>query len=107
MGTRRTEAAPKLKVVVENFQFLNRAQPGAYGGGAGAAPGADAEYSGEDSAPAPRQVAAPAARQPFRSQGRPAAQPARPAATPNYDVGDVPSVPEDEGVNIKGEDIPF
>ncbi|HEY4329438.1 MAG TPA: single-stranded DNA-binding protein [Phycisphaerae bacterium] len=94
----------KLKVVVENFQFLNRGQPGGYGGGGGQAadPG---EYGGEpQSAPAPQQ------RQPYRQPGRPmqAARPApaAPAPAPNYD-NDIPSMPADEGAQIAQEDIPF
>jgi single-strand DNA-binding protein len=98
----------KLKVVVENFQFLNRAAPGQFGsggGGTGAQQGGgyEGEYGGEaaQSAPVPRQN--------FRPQGRPgmnAPRPApAPAAQPNYDVGD--SVPEDATPPIKEDDIPF
>jgi single-strand DNA-binding protein len=99
----------KMRVVIENFQFLNR---GGGQGGGGFAPQAQAdagEYTGEDAAPAapaPRQ--AYAARQPYRQGGRPGAQPvARPAPAPNYDAGDVPSVPEDDAPAIKDDDIPF
>ena len=96
----------KLKVTVENFQFLNRAQAGGYGGGQGG-DAAGGEYSGEESAPAPRQ-AAPRQAQPYRQGGRPGAGPVqRPAAAPNYDAGDVPSMPEDDAPQIKDDDIPF
>jgi single-strand DNA-binding protein len=102
----------KMRVIVENFQFLNRGQPGGYGGGQGGyAPGAPAadpgEYAGEpQAAPAPQQR--PAYRAPA---GRPVAQP-RPAPAPqqpapNYDAGDVPSVPADDAPQISSEDIPF
>ncbi len=95
----------KLKLIVENIQFLNRAQPGGYGGGAPAAdPG---EYAGEpQAAPAPRpQYNRPPAGRPV-AQPRPApAAPQQPA--PNYDAGDVPSVPADEAPQISSEDIPF
>lgn len=97
----------RMKVIIENFQFLNRAQPGAYGapaGGAPAAAGYDGEYSGEPAA-APAPAPRPAYRPP--QGGRPAPQPPRPAPTPNYDAGDVPSMPEDDAPQIKGEDIPF
>lgn len=97
----------KMRVIVENFQFLNRAQQGGYGGGAGAAAGGDGgEYGGEDAAPAPRPMAQ--ARQPYRQGGRPGAAPIqRPAAAPNYDAGDLPSMPEDDAPQIKDDDIPF
>jgi single-strand DNA-binding protein len=90
----------KMRVIVENFQFLNRAQPGGYG-----APAADpGEYAGEPTAPAPapRQYNRPA-------PGRPGMQP-RPAApqpAPSHDVGDVPGVPADEAPPISQDDIPF
>jgi hypothetical protein len=93
-----------MKVIVENFQFLNRGQPGGYGGAPAADPG---EYAGESEAP-PRQAAPP--RQPYRpAAGRPAAQAPRPVAAPQqYDpAADVPSMPEDDGPQIKDEDIPF
>jgi single-strand DNA-binding protein len=100
-GTKRS----KMRVVIENFQFLNRG-PGA-GGQAGYAPG---EYAGEpQAAPAPQQQR-PAYRAPA---GRPVAQPPRPAPAapqqpaPNYDAGDVPSVPADDAPQISSEDIPF
>ena len=106
-GTKRS----KLKVVVENFQFLNRGT-GQYGGapGGGAAPaqqgggsyGGEQEYGGEPAAAAPQPQ-----RQPYRQAGRPGAQPARPAPAPNYDAGDVPSMPEDDAPQIKEDDIPF
>jgi single-strand DNA-binding protein len=97
----------KLKVVVENFQFLNRAAPGQYSSGAapgGQQAGYDGEYGGE-----PSQAAAPAQRQPYRPAGRPGMNASRPApaqaAPPNYDLGD--SVPEDAAPPIKEDDIPF
>jgi single-strand DNA-binding protein len=88
----------KMRVVIENFQFLNRGQAGGYNNAPAGDPG---EYAGEPQA-------APA-RQPYRAAGRPNAGPsaARPApAAPVYDA-DVPSVPEDEGTHIKEDDIPF
>lgn len=99
-GTKRS----KMRVVIENFQFLNRsAGPGM---GAGPAAGGDEEYA---AAPAPAQ------RQPYRQAARPAAAaPARPApapappaapAQPNYD-SDGPSQ-NDEAPPMKDEDIPF
>jgi len=88
----------KLKVVVENFQFLNRGQPGSYGGAAAGDPG---EYAGETSA------AAPAPRQFNRAPGRPMQQRPAPQQAPNYDAGDVPSVPADDAPQISSEDIPF
>jgi len=99
----------RMKVVVENFQFLNRGT-GQYSGGAagGAAPaqggggyGGEQEYGGEPAAAAPQP-----ARQPFRQAGRPGAPAARPAPAPNYDA-DVPSMPEDDAPQIKEDDIPF
>jgi single-strand DNA-binding protein len=91
----------KLRVVVENFQFLNRGQPGGYGGGGAQAAADPGEYAGEPAAaPAPRQFSRPAAGRPM--QARPAPQQA-----PNYDAGDVPSVPADEAPQISSEDIPF
>ena len=90
----------KLKVVVDNFQFLNRGQPGGYG-----APGGDAGDYGGESAPAQ-----PAARPAYRpQQGRPGAQ-SRPAPAPSagYDpAADAPNAPDDDGSQIKDEDIPF
>jgi single-strand DNA-binding protein len=105
-GTKRS----KMRVIVENFQFLNRGAPGSYGApqseGHANAP---AEYSGEPDAPrsAPPPQAAPV-RQAYapRPAGRPAPV-ARPAPAPNYDAGDVPSVPEDDAPQIKEDDIPF
>ncbi|HUO09508.1 MAG TPA: single-stranded DNA-binding protein [Phycisphaerae bacterium] len=101
-GTKRY----KMRVIIENFQFLNRGQgaPGAGGGGSyGAEDGGG--YGGE--APAPRQQPRPAGNQPYRQAGRPgAAAPAqRPAAAPNYDAGDAPA-PE-EAPPLSDEDIPF
>jgi single-strand DNA-binding protein len=96
----------KMRVIVENFQFLNRGQ-GQGGGGYGAG-GDGGEYGGEDApAPAPRQPMARAS-QPYRQGGRPGAAPMqRPASMPNYDAGDVPSMPEDDAPQIKDDDIPF
>ncbi len=93
----------KMRVVIENFQFLGGRSDNA-GGGAPAAEG----YSGE--AGAPRQQPRPAASAPYRQGGRPgtggAAAPAqRPAAAPNYDAGDSPA--PDEAPPLSDEDIPF
>jgi len=101
----------RMRVIIDSFQFLNRSQPGGYGGQAGCAPGAPAadpgEYAGEpQSAPAPQQrpqYRAPAGR-PVAQPG-PAPAPQQPA--PNYDAGDVPSVPADDAPQISSEDIPF
>src|SRR4051812_38719327 len=96
----------KMRVIVENFQFLNRGQPGGYGG----APAAEAgEYAGEPAA-APQQPAYPQRQQAYRPAGRPGAAPAaRPAAAPqaapNYDAGD--SGPQEDGPQISQDDIPF
>jgi single-strand DNA-binding protein len=90
----------KMRVVVENFQFLNRGQPGGYGGGGGGPASDPGEYAGEPAAPQQQ-------RQPYRAQGRPAAQPARPAQNQNYDAGDVPGVPADDAPQISQDDIPF
>jgi single-strand DNA-binding protein len=90
----------KMRVIVENFQFLNRGQPGGYGQG-GAPAGDPGEYAGEPGNP-PAQPR-PAYRAPG---GRPAAQ-ARPQAAPNYDAGDVPPHPADDAPQISSEDIPF
>lgn len=102
----------KLRVIVENFQFLNRAQPGGYGGAGGGAPAADpGEYAGEPAAPAPQQPRPQYNRPPQPAAGRPmqprpaASQPVQPA--PNYDAGDVPSVPADDAPQIQQDDIPF
>src|SRR5277367_5711145 len=65
-GTKRS----KMRVIVENFQFLNRAQgQGNYGGDAA---GGTPEYAGEPGA-APRQQAPRPAAQPYRQGGRPGA----------------------------------
>lgn len=99
-GTKRS----KMRVVVENFQFLNRSQ-GAPGGGGGNYGGEDGGggYGGEGGAP--RQQAP--GRQPYRQGGRPGtAGPAqRPAPAPNYDAGDAPA--PDEAPPLSDEDIPF
>jgi single-strand DNA-binding protein len=77
----------KMRVVIENFQFLNRSA------------GPQQFDAGEDAAPAQS-----APRQAYRPQGRPAAQPARPA--PQHDVE--PPHPEDDAPPpIKDDDIPF
>jgi single-strand DNA-binding protein len=95
----------KMRVIVENFQFLNRAAPGQYGGAPAQQAGYEGEYAGEAApvAQAPRQYARPAGR-PAPVQ-RPAPAPA--PAAPNYDAGDVPPVPEDAAPPIKEDDIPF
>lgn len=90
----------KMRVIVENFQFLNRA-----GGPGGGQQQSDdqGEYSGE---PAPRQAPRQYAQ---RAPGRPAPanSPApRPQQAPNYEQ-DVPSAPEDEAPPITNDDIPF
>lgn len=96
----------KMRVIVENFQFLNRGQPGGYGAPAAADPG---EYAGE---PAAAQAPAPQAPRPaYRPAGRPvqAARPAPvapPPPAPNYDAGDAPP-PADEPPQIAQDDIPF
>ena len=93
----------KMRVVIENFQFLSRGPGGGgQGGNSRGAPASDpGEYSGEP-APAPQQH-----RQPYRPQGRPTPQPQRPAQSPNYDAGDVPGVPADDAPQITQDDIPF
>ena len=106
-GTKRS----KMRVIIENFQFLNRGQ-GAPGGGGGGGYGGEegggggGGYGGEGGAP--RQQARPAGNQPYRQGGRPgAAGPAqqRPAAAPNYDAGD--ATPPDDAPPLSDEDIPF
>lgn len=105
-GTKRS----RLKVIVENFQFLNRGQPGGYGGGAPA--GEPGEYAGEPAA-AQQQPAYPQRQQPYRAAGRPGMAPpaARPAPAqaappqPNYDAGDAPAA--EDGPPISQDDIPF
>jgi single-strand DNA-binding protein len=96
----------RMKVIIENFQFLNRGQPGGYGAPAAAEPG---EYTGEPAA-APQPAYAP--RPAYRPAGRPAAGPpaARPAPAatpaPNNDIGDAPP-PAEEAPPIAQDDIPF
>ncbi len=95
----------KMRVVIENFQFLNRSAGGFAGNNAGGG-GNEAnmpEYGGEPTSP-PRQQQnrAPVAR-PLATGGRPA--PSTQAAAPNYDAPD--SIPEDNGPPISDEDIPF
>ncbi|MCL2649077.1 MAG: single-stranded DNA-binding protein [Phycisphaerales bacterium] len=101
-GTNRS----KLKVTVENFQFLNRAPTGGYGG---PQTGVPPEYSGEPTnAPAPRPVQRPAYNRP--PVGRPAPATQQPAAqpAPNYDVSDVPPATSDDAPPpIPPDDIPF
>ncbi len=115
----------KMRVVVENFQFLNRSgAPGGApaGGGAGHGDGGE-EYSGEPGGGgggyAPRQQQAPRGMQGgqggggYRQGGRPGMNagmggggPARPApAAPNYDAGD--AIPADDNPPISNDDIPF
>jgi single-strand DNA-binding protein len=95
-GTKRT----KIKVIVENFQFLNRGQ-----GGGGHQDGG--EYAGEPASGgggyAPRQQAPRPAGNFNRGPagGRPAPQ----QQAPNYDAGD--AMPEDIAPPIKDDDIPF
>ena len=78
----------RMRVVVENFQFLNR--------GTGMGQGAPSAPDDGQSAPAPQ-----AQRQPFRPQGRPA--PAAPAPQAEMD----PPSMEDEAPQVRDEDIPF
>ncbi len=113
----------KMRVVVENFQFLNRGQGLGQGGGGGAAgapmPEDDTGGNYAPQQPQPYQQPAPQARQPYRAAGRPAAaaphspaqapraaqQPQQqPAPEPNYDA-DGPS--QDDGPPMGSEDIPF
>ena len=91
----------KMRVVIENFQFLGGRSDNA-GGGAPAAEG----YSGE--AGAPRQQPRPAAKPlPTVKAVAPAHLPCaqRPAAAPNYDAGD--ANPPEEAPPLSDEDIPF
>lgn len=82
-GTKRS----KIRVVIENFQFLNRsAGPMAVDSGGGE----------EAAAPRPQQ-----ARPAYRPAGRPPAQPAAPAADAD------PPAPDDAPPPIKDDDIPF
>ena len=90
----------KMRVVIENFQFLNR--------GTGA-PGGGAPVSDEEGGYAPQGQAQPA-RQPYRPAGRPNVAPARPAqaapaAQPQYDA-DAPSA-DDAPPPMTDQDIPF
>ncbi len=88
----------KMRVVIENFQFLGGGQRS---GGDHAPEAQMPEYGGEPTTP-PRQQNRQYQRP---ATGRPApAQPAQQQA-PNYDVGD--SVPEDSAPPITGDDIPF
>lgn len=81
----------KLRVVVENFEFLGGGRGGAGGGG---------EEGGEGGGGyAPRQ---PAARAPYRpAAGRPAPQ----QQAPQQDIDQMP--PDDVPPPIKDDDIPF
>jgi single-strand DNA-binding protein len=105
----------KMRVVVENFQFLNRGS----GQGAGHNAGGGDEYAGEPGGGggggyAPRQQA-PRGQGGYRQGGRPGmnnnmggggnAGPARPAPAPNYDAGD--AIPADDNPPISNDDIPF
>jgi len=95
-GTKRS----KIKVIVENFQFLNRGTGAAGGVPAGAE---EPDYGGEPTTP-PRQQARPAYNRP--PAGRPAPAQSQPSGGgPNYDAGD--SIPEDSAPPIKDDDIPF
>ena len=97
----------KMRVIIENFQFLNRGQgaPGG-GGGYGGEEGGGGGYGGEGGGGGPRQQARPAGNQPYRQGGRPNAGPAqRPAPAPNYDAGD--AMPADDAPPLSDEDIPF
>jgi len=89
----------KMRVVIENFQFLGGPRTD---GNSGAAP---AEYTGEP-AGAPRQQAPRPAAQPYRAGGRPAAAPAQRSAAPNYDAGDAPA-PDDAPPPLTDDEIPF
>jgi single-strand DNA-binding protein len=101
----------KMRVVVENFQFLNARTGGGGGGGDHAG-----EYAGEPTGGggghagggggggyAPRQQAP--RNNNFNRGGRPAANGGGQQAAPNYDIGD--SIPEDVAPQIKDDDIPF
>lgn len=118
----------KLRVIVENFQFLNRAAPGGPGSGGGHGYDGGEEYSGEptnsgggynqqprgnyNNAPRP---AGPGpgpsgGQQRYNQGGRPAgpqqqrSAPA-PQAAPDYDAPDAPS--PDDTPPIANDDIPF
>lgn len=83
----------KMKVVVENFQFLNRSgAPQQFDGGG---------EEGEGAAPRPQQQ-----RQPYRAAGRPAPQQAARPVQQNAEM-DPPSGAEDDAPPIKDDDIPF
>lgn len=97
-GTNRS----KLRVIVENFQFLNRSQGQGQGGGYGGGGGEEGGYDDGAPAPAPRQ--APQARAPMRQAARPAARPA-PQQQPPADM-DAPAPDELPPAN-QGDDIPF
>jgi single-strand DNA-binding protein len=103
-GTKRY----KMRVIVENFQFLNRGQGAPGGGGYSNDATGGNEYGGEPAAGgAPRQQAPRPAAQPYRQGGRPGAAPPtqRPAAAPNYDAGDAPA--PDEAPPLTDDEIPF
>ncbi|MCL2641022.1 MAG: single-stranded DNA-binding protein [Phycisphaerales bacterium] len=110
-GTKRS----RMRVIVENFQFLNRAQPGGYGGGGGAPQAATIppEYASESAANAPAPSYAPRPQQrptysrPPVGRPAPAVLPAAPSAqpAPNYEAGDPP--PPDDAPPISNDDIPF
>src|SRR5579862_6223458 len=86
-GTKKS----RMRVVVENFQFLNRGT----GMGQGAPVGDPSEEGGQ--APRPQ-------RQPFRPQGRPAAGPAASVPAAGHGDGDAPSM-EEEAPQIREDDI--
>ncbi|HVX85909.1 MAG TPA: single-stranded DNA-binding protein [Phycisphaerae bacterium] len=118
-GTKRS----KMRVVVENFQFLNRSGgQGAPGGGYAGQEGGE-EYGGEPGGGGGYAARPQAARGPaaggaggYRQGGRPASgapmgNAPRPAAGgggpagPNYDAGD--AMPSDDAPPLTNDEIPF
>ena len=108
----------KMRVIVENFQFLNRAGGPGGGPGAGQGGGGD-EYAGEPGGGGgggggySQRQAPRTGQQGYRQGGRPGLNnapggpPTRqsPPPAPNYDVGD--SIPADDNPPIANDDIPF
>lgn len=97
-GTKRS----KLRVIVENFEFIGGRQGGGEGGGGYEGGGEEGGY-----APRPQQARSFAPRQP---QGRPMQQrPAAPAPQqqPQYDPGADAPAPDDAPPPISEDDIPF